>query len=191
MDDSPTRLRDHGGDPTAGGPDHALASAPPPPPARGGRSIGLLLASLLLVTLVAVLGGALTGLGLGPWYSGLAKPSWSPPSWVFGPVWTTLYVLIAIAAWLVARQPWTPDVRRALALHGGQLLGQVAWSGLFFAARQPLAASVEIVLLVGVSLATLASFARVRRAAGFLLVPYVLWVSFASVLSWTIAILNL
>jgi len=154
------------------------------------RSLAVLLASFGLVALVAWSGGALTNLGLGPWYDALVKPKWNPPPWVFAPVWTTLYVLLAVGAWLVAREPWTGRVRRALALHVVQLAGQVAWSGIFFAARRPLAAAVEIVFLVAVSFATAVSFARIRREAGLLLVPYLLWVSFAAVLNWAIALAN-
>ena len=161
-----------------------------PAPTFSGRSIVLLLASVLLVALVAVLGGVLTRMGVGPWYGALVKPSWNPPARVFGPVWTVLYVVLAVAAWLVARHPWTHAVRRALALHGAQLAGQVVWSGLFFALKLPLAAAVEIVLLLGVSIATAVAFARVQRVAGLLLVPYLLWASFAAVLSGTIAFLN-
>jgi len=140
------------------------------------------------VTLVAALGGALTARGLGPWYDALQKPAWNPPAWVFGPVWTALYALQAVAAWLVARAGWdTPGVRTALGLHGLQLALQVAWSGAFFALRSP-AAGVGVILAIVVAFAlTAAAFRRVRPLAAALMLPTLAWVLFAAALNLAIA----
>ncbi len=166
----------------------ATPTQDPAPPARTVASLGLLVASLAAVTLVAALGGALTARGLGPWYDALQKPAWNPPAWVFGPVWTALYALQAVAAWLVARAGWdTPGVRTALGLHGLQLALQVAWSGAFFALRSP-AAGVGVILAIVVAFAlTAAAFRRVRPLAAALMLPTLAWVLFAAALNLAIA----
>ncbi|MBX3472301.1 MAG: tryptophan-rich sensory protein [Planctomycetes bacterium] len=153
------------------------------------RRYGLLAASFGAVLVVSVAGILLTSLGLGPWYDALPKPAWTPPEAAFGPVWTTLYVLQAIAAWLVARAGWrTPGVRAGLGLYGLQLALQVAWSGTFFALRAPGAAvAVILALLVTLGLTT-AAFARVRPLAAALLAPAVAWVAFAAALNVAIAL---
>ncbi len=123
------------------------------------------------------------------WYDTLDKPSFNPPSWVFGPVWTTLYLLMAVAAWLV----WRSDDRRrrpALALFAGQLVLNAVWSPLFFGARLPGWALAEIVVLWLAVAATTAWFWSIDRRAGALLVPYLAWVSFAAVLNAEIVRLN-
>lgn len=150
-----------------------------------GRA-GTLLASLLAVTVVAALGGLLTNLGLGPWYDALPKPSWNPPAWVFGPVWTTLYALQAVAAWLVATSP-APGARRALACHGAQLALNVAWSGVFFALRSPRAAVLVLALVAAALVATVVSFRRVKPLAALLVAPTLAWVAFATALNVAIA----
>lgn len=138
----------------------------------------------------AGLGGYWTSLGLGGWYDGLRKPSFQPPAWVFGPVWTALYASMAVAAWLVWRRRRVASVRVPLALFGLQLALNLAWSGLFFGLRSPGAAFAEIVVLWAAILATLLAFARVSRPAGLLLAPYLAWVTFASVLNLAIWRLN-
>lgn len=123
------------------------------------------------------------------WYDQLAKPSFNPPSWVFGPVWTTLYLLMAVAAWLV----WRSDDRRrrtALTLFAAQLVLNAIWSPLFFGARLPGWALAEIVLLWLAVAATASWFWSIDRRAGALLVPYLAWVSFATVLNAEIVRLN-
>lgn len=124
------------------------------------------------------------------WYAALNKPAWSPPGWLFGPVWTLLYVLMAVAAWLVWREGGWARQRRALALYCGQLVLNAAWTPLFFGLRQPGWALIEIVLLWVAILATLVAFARVRRPAAWLLAPYLGWVSFAAFLNFTLWRLN-
>ena len=126
----------------------------------------------------------------GAWYQGLQKPSWNPPAWVFAPVWSLLYLMMAVAGWLVWRERGRKAVRLALALFVLQLALNAAWSWLFFGLNRPDLAFVEIVVLWLAILATAARFWRVRRAAGALLLPYLAWVGFAGVLNWVLWRLN-
>ena len=149
-----------------------------------------LLGLLLLVFAVAGIGGWLTSLGMPEWYASLRKPGWQPPSWLFGPVWTALYVAMAVAAWLVWREAGIEGAGAALALWGVQLLLNLAWSGLFFALRSPGWALVEIAVLWLAILATTVLFFRHSAWAGALMVPYLAWVTFASALNTAIVRLN-
>ena len=126
----------------------------------------------------------------GGWYAQLQKPSWNPPAWIFGPVWTVLYIMMAVAAWMVWRVGGWRRQGRALGLFLGQWLLNALWTPLFFGLHQPLLAFVEIVALWVVLVATVIAFGRVRRAAAVLLLPYLAWVSFAAVLNFTIWWLN-
>lgn len=139
-----------------------------------------------------ILGAIPTRDALATWYPRLKKPSFNPPSSVFGPVWTTLYALMGVSLYLVSEdQRAAQAVRgRAQILFGAQLALNTLWSFLFFGRRSPLAALVEIALLWIAILATIAAFARVSRAAALLLVPYLLWVSFAAALNFSIWRLN-
>jgi tryptophan-rich sensory protein len=135
--------------------------------------------------------GALSTMeGVRSWYPTLAKPAWTPPAWVFGPVWTFLYLLMGIAAWLVWCEWPTRDVRRPLGLFLAQLALNAAWSLLFFGWRRPGIAFGEIVLLLALILLTMAAFQRVRPVAGWLMAPYAGWVAFASALNGTIWWMN-
>ena len=126
----------------------------------------------------------------GEWYAALAKPSWNPPSSVFAPVWSTLYVLMGIAAWLVWRKVGFAGAPIALGLFVVQLVLNSLWSYLFFGIHQPGAAFVDIVVLWLVILATTIGFWRVSVPAGVLLLPYLCWVGFASVLNLQLWRLN-
>lgn len=126
----------------------------------------------------------------GSWYAALHKPSWNPPAWIFGPVWTSLYIMMAVAAWLVWRMGGWKDQGRALGLFLLQWLLNALWTPLFFGLHRPLLAFAEITLLWIVLGMTLLSFWRVRKIAGLLLVPYLGWVTFAAVLNLTIWRLN-
>jgi tryptophan-rich sensory protein len=139
---------------------------------------------------VAGLGAIFTAGSVRDWYPTLQKPSWNPPAWLFGPVWTILYLMMAIAAWLVWRKRESADVISSLALFVFQLILNAAWSPLFFGLKNPLAGLLDIVPLWAAILATLISFWKISPAAGVLLVPYWLWVSFATVLNFTIWKLN-
>ena len=124
------------------------------------------------------------------WYAGLHKPSWNPPAWIFAPVWTLLYVFMAVAAWLVWRTGGWIKQRLALRLFLLQWLLNALWTPLFFGLHRSGLACAEIMILWLALAATLWSFWQVRKAAGVLLVPYLAWVTFAAVLNFTIWRLN-
>jgi len=127
----------------------------------------------------------------GEWYESLNKPAWNPPGWIFGPVWTALYAMMAVSAWLVWKRGGFATQRRPLGLFLVQLALNALWTPLFFGLRQPGMAFAEILLLWVAILMTLLAFRPVSRAAAWLLVPYLAWVSFAAVLNGTIWRLNL
>lgn len=126
----------------------------------------------------------------GGWYAELVKPSWNPPGWVFGPVWTLLYIMMAVAAWLVWLRGGWKARRRPLMLYLVQWALNAIWTPLFFGLQCPGLAFAEIVFLVAAVLVTLRAFWRVRRSAGLLLVPYAVWVAFAAILNFTIWQMN-
>ena len=134
--------------------------------------------------------GAIASIEARSFYAGLVQPDWAPPGWVFGPVWTLLFALMAIAAWLVWRKGGFHAHRIALSLFIIQLLFNALWSWLFFAWRLGGPAFADILLLWGLILATLIAFWHVQRLAGILLVPYLLWVSFAAFLNYALWQLN-
>ncbi|MEM9595745.1 MAG: TspO/MBR family protein [Acidobacteriota bacterium] len=158
-------------------------------PYSKGKQIAGLVAWLALSFAVSAV-GAFGSIQAASFYSELVQPPWAPPSWLFGPVWTVLYALMGIAAWLVWRQGSAGPVRGALTLFCAQLVLNGLWSWLFFAWRMGGWAFVDIVVLWVLILATMVAFSRVRPLAGALLVPYLLWVSFASVLNWAMWRLN-
>jgi translocator protein len=153
------------------------------------RWIGL--AVFILVCLGAGgLGAIATTPEIDGWYRTLAKPAWNPPDSVFGPVWTTLFILMGIAGWLVWKPAGFKAAAMPLTLFGVQLVLNVAWSWIFFGMHQPGWAFVEIVVLWLAIVATTLAFFRRSQIAGWLLVPYLAWVSFAAVLNFTIWRLN-
>jgi tryptophan-rich sensory protein len=138
------------------------------------------------------LGAIPTGKALATWYPTLAKPSYNPPNWVFGPVWTLLYALMGAALYTISERPDgdSAAVRPAQALFGLQLALNVLWSFLFFGRRAPGAALIELVgLWIAIAL-TIRAFARVSRFGALLLLPYLAWVSFAAALNFGIWRLN-
>ena len=143
-----------------------------------------------VVSFAACAIGAVASIQAKSFYSQLVQPSWSPPAWVFGPVWTILYALMAIAAWLVWRSGGFRSHRAALSLFLVQLALNALWSWLFFAWHHGAAAFADIVALWILILATLITFWRVRPLAGGLFIPYLLWVSFAAALNFSIWQLN-
>ena len=143
-----------------------------------------------IVSFVVSALGAIASIEARSFYAGLAQPDWAPPGWLFGPVWTLLFALMAVAAWLVWRNGGFRANRAALALFLVQLAFNALWSWLFFAWRLGGLAFADILLLWVLILATLVAFWRVRPLAGALLVPYLLWVSFAVFLNYDVWQLN-
>ncbi len=134
--------------------------------------------------------GAIATVQARSFYSELTQPAWAPPGWLFGPVWTVLFALMGVAAWLVWLRGGFFQQRAALLLFVTQLAFNALWSWLFFAWRLGLPALLEILMMWGLILATLLVFWRVRHLAGLLLVPYLLWVSFAAALNYSLWQLN-
>ena len=139
---------------------------------------------------IAALGGWATAGSVGGWYATLNKPAFNPPDWIFGPVWTVLYVMIAIAGWRVWRSRGFAGARGAMSAYALQLALNLGWSLLFFGGRMIGAALVEIVLLLAAIVLNAVLFWRIERAAALLLVPYAAWVSFAAVLNAALWRLN-
>ena len=154
-----------------------------------GQQVLALALCLAICFAAAGIGSLFTASSVGGWYLALAKPWWTPPNWIFGPVWSTIYAMMAVAAWLVWRRK-AQETRLALALFAIQLALNVAWSGLFFALRLPGAAFAEILLLWLAIGATTLAFGRISTAAALLFVPYFAWVGFAAILNLAIWRLN-
>jgi tryptophan-rich sensory protein len=146
----------------------------------------LALGGFLVVTFCAPALSAFIGMP-GPWYAALNKPTWNPPPWLFGPAWTLLYTLMAVAAWMVWKRV---GFAKPLKLYFVQLALNAAWTPIFFGAHEMGGALVEILALWIAILMTLRAFWAVSRPAGMLLLPYLAWVSFASVLNFTLWRLN-
>ncbi len=138
----------------------------------------------------AGIGALMTAPALSDWYATLNKPAWTPPNGVFGPVWTLLYASMGFAAWMVWLQRASRNVTPALSIFAIQLILNVAWSGLFFGLRSPGAGLLAIVALWCAIAATILSFRRAVALAGWILVPYLAWVSFAMALNFEIWRLN-
>lgn len=149
-----------------------------------------LLISILIAQGAGFLGSAFTVPNIPTWYAGLAKPALNPPNWIFAPVWTTLFVLMAIAAWIVWERRAQAGAKLALMAYGAQLALNVLWSYLFFGQQNPGAAFAEIIVLWAMIVLTMVLFWRVNRWAGLLLLPYIAWVSFAAYLNFSIWQLN-
>mgnify|MGYP001000603286 FL=1 len=148
-----------------------------------------LLVSLLLPQSAGGLGAFFTLSSVQTWYLTLNKPSWNPPSWLFGPVWTTLYVLMGIACFLIWKSNH-PLKKQALILYFVQLFLNLLWSPAFFGAQNPLLGVLVIVPLWACILFCILTFRQINIWAALLLIPYLLWVSFATVLNTTIWYLN-
>ena len=158
------------------------------------RSIVVLIVGLTISILVCFAAGAVGGLAtatsVNGWYPEINKPSWNPPGWVFGPVWSALYLMMGISAWLVWKSTSFENSKLALGWFGFHLLLNVLWSIVFFGLKQPGWAVVEIVVLWLSIVLTMVFFFRHSRLAAGILVPYWLWVSFATFLNYTIWTLN-
>jgi benzodiazapine receptor len=158
-------------------------------PKRSRDVLGLT-AFLVLCLAVSGIGAAVTATSVGTWYQALHKPVFNPPDWIFAPVWTTLYILMAIAGWRVWRQAGFETGRKALTVFVVQLALNLAWSFIFFGQQRIGLALVEIVILLLAIIVTTALFWRIDRWSGVLFLPYVLWVAFATVLNASLWWLN-
>jgi len=134
--------------------------------------------------------GAVASASAGAFYGSLSQPSWAPPAWLFGPVWSVLYILIGVAAWLVWRTYGLSGASKALRLFGIQLLANALWTRLFFVWHLGAISLAEIILLWLLIAATVSAFWRLNRLAALMLVPYLAWVSFASALAFSLWRLN-
>ena len=155
---------------------------------KSRQILGLLGWSLLTFTAAAI--GAFASAGAGAFYAELTRPSWAPPGWLFGPVWSALYALMAVSVWLVWRDCGFAGARTALALFIVQLVANALWSWLFFAWRRGDLAFAEVLVLWFLIVATIVSFQRISIVAAVLLYPYLAWSTFASALTFTIWRLN-
>lgn len=153
-------------------------------------SQGLGLAGWLLTSLVAGGIGGFASLNAAGFYGDLVQPAWAPPAWLFGPVWSVLYVLMGISAWLVWREHGFRRSGAALKLYVGQLVANALWTWLFFAWQQGAVAFAEIVILWLLIAGTVFLFWQLHRVAAFLLMPYLAWVSFAAALNFAVWRLN-
>lgn len=149
---------------------------------------------IIAVAIPLVVGGTsgfFTVTGVESWYQAINKPSWNPPNWVFGPVWTSLYILMGVALFLVWKADTSAELKKiAVGLFAIQLLLNFCWSFIFFYLQQPGWAVVELAALWLFILLTIFAFAQVNKTAAWLLVPYISWVSFAGILNYTIWKLN-
>ncbi len=150
------------------------------------RSALGLVGSAAVAFAAAGVGSIATAGRIDGWYATLSKPAWTPPGWVFGPVWAVLYAAMALAAWLVWRAAGWRGARRAIVAYLAQLGLNAAWSPAFFGLKNPPLGFVVIVLLLAAIVWTVAEFVRVRRLAALLLVPYLLWVCFAAALNFAL-----
>lgn len=150
---------------------------------------GVLILSILVCLLAGGLGSLFTSASIPTWYAGLNKPWFNPPNWLFAPVWTTLFVLMGVSLYLIASKG-LKNVRLQVILFGVQLVLNVVWSILFFGLRLPSYAFAEILALWVAIALTIVSFFRVSRKAAMLLLPYILWVSIASLLNYYVWALN-
>ena len=173
-----------------------------------------LIIAIAIAELAGIIGSFFTVGAIDTWYAGIVKPAWNPPSWVFGPVWVVLYAMMGVAVWLMWREMDSlgsdnagqiprqarndraghgaerRTIKGALAIFGVQLVLNALWSTIFFGLHSPMWAFVEIVLLWVAIVGTIGVFWRISKPAALLLVPYVLWVSFAGYLNYTIWNLN-
>ena len=150
-----------------------------------------LIISIAISVTAGAIAGFFTSTSVASWFQTINKPTWNPPNWVFGPVWTTLYILMGVAFFLV----WKSDTsnwlkKTAIVLYAVQLALNFLWSFIFFYLQQPGWALVEIIAMWVAILLTIFAFANVSKTAAWLLVPYICWVSFATILNYSIWKLN-
>ena len=144
------------------------------------------LASIIAATVLAAFLGSIASVSAPEFYKGLAQPLWAPPAWVFGPMWTLLFVMMAASTWLVVKGRSLSLSRSALTLYGAQLVLNAAWTWLFFHWHLGAAAFVDVLVLLLMVVLTARAFHRVKPLAGWLMTPYIAWVGFASLLTYSV-----
>ena len=154
------------------------------------NEIPKLVISIILCQLAGFLGSLFTIPAIPTWYKTLDKPFFTPPNWIFSPVWISLFLLMGISLFMVWRKQGQPRFKVALIFFLVQLIFNILWSAAFFGLRSPLLGLIDIVLLWGAILLTIQHFLRISKTAGLLLLPYIVWVSFAVVLNFSLWILN-
>lgn len=155
------------------------------------KTILTLLIFIITAQLAGVIGSFFTAPKIETWYASLEGPSFAPPNWLFAPAWITLYFLMGIASFLVWQKRQFPRARSALYFYLGQLLFNILWSIVFFGMQSPFLGFLVIIVLWFLIVITLIKFCKTEKIAGLLFVPYILWVSFAAVLNFSIWQLNL
>jgi len=159
------------------------------PRSTASQVIGLIVC-VVICFMVAAIGGYATTSSIDVWYAGITKPTWNPPNWIFGPVWSTLYLMMAISLWLVWRKSGITNAKFAIGIFAVQLVLNLLWSIIFFAMHQLGWALVEVIMLWSAIVLTIIVFHKHSKPAAYLLIPYLLWVTFASFLNYTIWSLN-
>ncbi|QQG43187.1 MAG: tryptophan-rich sensory protein [Candidatus Daviesbacteria bacterium] len=154
------------------------------------KDILKLILSIGLCLGAGIIGSFFTVSSIPTWYATLNKPSFSPPNWIFGPVWTVLYILMGVSLYLALSGKGKGEREKAVRIFAMQLFLNIAWSVIFFGMRNPILAFVDIVFLWIAIFLTIKSFYKINKLAGNLLIPYLLWVSFASILNLAIVLLN-
>ena len=156
------------------------------------NKITKLILSVIICQLAGIIGSFFTSPSIQTWYAILKKPFFNPPNWVFAPVWTTLFLLMGISLYLVwSRGIKTKKSKIAFTFFAVQLILNILWSVIFFGLKSPFYAFIEIIFLWAAILLTIFAFYRISKTAAYLLVPYIIWVSFAAMLNFSIFIINL
>lgn len=149
-----------------------------------------LIAFMVLCLIISAAGGAVTATSVTGWYSTLEKPAFNPPNWLFGPVWTVIYFMIALSGWRAWLKGGIANAKPAFTVYAAQLLLNLLWSFLFFGAQSPFLGLLDIVPLLVVVVINCVMFWKIDRLAGMLLVPYAIWIGFAMLLNGSIYVLN-
>lgn len=150
------------------------------------KNVYKLIISIVVCQIAGFIGSIFTSKSIQTWYAGLAKPALNPPDWIFAPIWTTLFLLMGISLYLV----WVQQSKTAIIIFFIQLILNVVWSILFFGLKNPLLAFIEIIILWISILITIIYFYHVSKTSSYLLIPYILWVSFAAYLNFMLYFLN-
>jgi len=154
------------------------------------KKIFKLLISVVIPLIIGFLGSIFTSSSVTSWYTTINKPFFNPPSWLFGPVWTLIFILIGISFYLVWIKNFGKDKKLVIKVYYYQLFLNFLWSVLFFGLKSPLLALIEIVILWFFILNNMNIFYKISKTAGYLFIPYLLWVSFATILNFTIVLIN-